>query len=158
MLEQTARAGVAPPILGWEWKRIMMAGDRPVVALGVPHARFGLHMVRDEHRFDSRTSAGNYRMSVEEIRLAFLLADSFSQRIRAFRSERLSAIASKHTPWPLGLGPTLVLHIVPCEAVDPTSQTDVTRLPLSWADIRPLSGGFQGHRFNLDGLVWAEWR
>lgn len=155
-LEQTARAGIAPPIIGWEWKRIRGLAANDVVVLSVPRATFGLHMVREEHRFYSRTSAGNYPMSVEEIRLAFLIAGSLAENVRAFRSQRLERIGRGETTISLGAGAKMVLHLVPFESVDLTRRKDITQSPFEWRDVRPLTNSFLWHRFNLDGLLtWS---
>src|SRR2546421_5727868 len=95
---------------------------------------------KNHGHFYSRHSAGKYQLDVAELRTAFELSGTIAERIRDFRTERLSRIAAgEETPAPLDeQAPKLVLHMIPLNAFS---------TPIS-VNIGPLYDGIKGELFN----------
>ena len=64
----------------------------------VPRSWNSPHVVRHKNhwRFYARNSAGVYAMNVTDLRTAFLLSDTLTQRLEAVRKERLDEIIKSH--------------------------------------------------------------
>src|SRR5216683_7360895 len=122
------------------------------------------HMVtfKNDSKFFSRDSRGKHQLDVSELRSAFLLSETATERIRNFRAERISNVIAGETPVLLNENaPKIVLHIVPFGAFEPGARFNID--PLMNADkrglIEPLrlaSGGFSPSQYNFDGLLIAE--
>lgn len=92
-------------------------------------------------------------MDVSEIRAAFLLSETLSERIRRFRDERLSRIIADETPVRLRAGAKLVLHIVPVASFASNLNLDTTILGTHARNLEAIGGGGGDDRFNLDGFI-----
>jgi hypothetical protein len=122
------------------------------------------HMVtfKNDSKFFSRDSRGKHQLNVSELRSAFLLSETATERIRNFRAERISNIIAGETPTIMNEHvPKIVLHIVPFGAFEPGVRFNIDLLMS--ADnrglIEPLrlaSGGFPPSQYNFDGLLTAE--
>ena len=55
-------------------------------------------MIRDTGRFWSRSSVGKQQLDVQQLRSAFLEADSAAQRVSKFRLDRVAKIVANETP------------------------------------------------------------
>lgn len=81
-------------------------------------------------------------MDVDEVRRAFVLSESVTDRIRAFRAERLGRVVSGETPVPIkGIG-KVVLHVVPISAFDSPASVvdlDIRQPPLNERLLLPIS-------------------
>jgi hypothetical protein len=121
-LENMLRDGVTPRVPGVRCKALRVGG-RYVVVMRVPRSWQSPHMVAHRSaqntRFYSRSSNGKYALDVEELRSAFLMAESKFKRIEDFRNERLWRISDRVTEVPVERGPTSVLHMLPAAMTDP---------------------------------------
>jgi hypothetical protein len=116
---------------------------------------------KDHGHFYARNSGGKYRLDVTELRTAFELGGTATERMRTFRSDRVSCIIMREDmPVSLnGEAAKLVLHMVPLEAFTITQSFDLRPLytdPVKGQLANPLMYGDinQGEmRFNIDGVV-----
>lgn len=163
-LDGSIRSGVEPRIPNVGLKAIALENGRHVVVLEVPPSFARPHMVtfKGTNRFYLRHTAGKAPMTVDEIRAAFALSSSVIDRVRRFRSERLAAIKSGQTPFPMMSGPYVVLHLLPLAMMDPAHSFDVTRetpyLPpigFSGGDFRINFDGFASYRASGEGTCRA---
>jgi hypothetical protein len=108
---------------------------------------------QEHSRFYSRNSKGKYPLDVGEIRSAFALSESLSQRVRQFRSERLAMIVADEPPVRMIESAKFVVHILPVAALDVSTSIDLkdayARLPL----MKPIPNRTFDSRYNLDGIV-----
>jgi hypothetical protein len=74
------------------------------------------HRVKLNDKFYGRNSAGKYPLDVSELRSAFVLSETATERIRAFRAERLIKITARENFIGLPDGPVMVIHAVPFAA------------------------------------------
>ncbi len=158
-LESMVQTGIAPRIPGISMRAVPLEGGRSVIVVRIPKSWASPHMItKGSSRFYSRNSAGKYPLDVFEIRTAFSITGTASERMRDFRAETLAKIVAKETPAPLNDGPKMVFQIVPFGAFEPSSRFDVSSLVQSYKSGKgtlplPLTGLFSGWRYNFDGLL-----
>ena len=119
-LEQMARDGIEPRIIGLHIHIVSIAAGGVVFIVRVPKSWNPPHRVKFQgsNRFYARTSGGKYEPDIGELRNLFLATPHIAERIRAFRMERIARIAAGETPVALS-GDTpgrAVLHVVPYSA------------------------------------------
>jgi hypothetical protein len=154
------RSNIDPRVPGVSIHTIKLKNGNYVIIIRVPRSWASPHMVtlqlKDHNRFFSRNSAGKYELDVSELRTAFVLSETIEERIRNFRTDRVSKIIAGETPVPLAKDPKVVLHIIPITAFG-SSRTllDVSSLKRDSRDILPLIPGSSGlnQRYNLDGYL-----
>ena len=95
-------------------------------------------------------------MGVHELRNSFLRAETLSERLRAFRRERIEVLNRGEAPVQLSGGPNLLLHVIPLVAFDPGTQVDVRLVERDYGKLAPLGGSILSHRYNFDGLVTSD--
>jgi Schlafen, AlbA_2 len=118
-LENLARDGLEPRIVGLRIKAVPLATGGFVIVIRIPKSWNPPHRVsaRNTNRIYARNSAGAYELSVEELRVLFTSASSAIDRMRAFRAERLARIDSGEAITPLRADRgRLVAHFVPLAA------------------------------------------
>jgi hypothetical protein len=89
---------------------------------------------------------------VEELRIAFAFSNTVTERIRAFRTDRIIALSNNETPIPFVEAPKIVLHCIPVEAFAGHSQYDVLQYYNHPDRLRPMEGRGWSQGINLDGV------
>jgi hypothetical protein len=157
-LQQAARANISPRLPGLYLRPIPGFPAGPVVLVRVPRSYVAPHMVENGKnwgRFYARASNGKYIMDVGEVRSAFSLSDTLTQRLREFRAARVAAIHAGETPCSIRPGPKVILHILPLQALDPLVRPALS-LDLRRIRVIPMFSSHADHRYNFDGsLNWA---
>lgn len=74
------------------------------------------HRVRPTAHFSVREGRRKRQLDVPEIGALFLRSDNQAQKVRDFRTARLSKILTGETPHKLADGPQLVVHLIPTQA------------------------------------------
>lgn len=155
-LENLLRDNIDPRIPGISIRAIELESSAVVFVMFIPRSWAQPHVVRfQKHwRFYSRNSAGKYPLEVSELRAAFNLSESASERIRRFRADRLGKIVAGETPLLLPDVAKIVLHIVPISASDPTILFDVASLAKqNSSHLSPMHSGGWNNRHNFDGFL-----
>lgn len=109
--------------------------------------------------FYARHSNGKYQLDVGELRDAMVRGESVSERIRAFRAERVISVKSGNTPIVVEDAPTQIVHLVPLSAFTSGAAVDISTAIRRIASsnlipLKPLgrSSGWD-HHVNLEGRV-----
>lgn len=136
-LENIIRDGIKPRIPGVSLWAIPLRTSRDAIIIRIPMSWASPHMVtfKNDSKFYSRNSAGKYQLDVSELRAAFVLSETTTERIRDFRIERLSKIIAGETPVLLNETAKIILHII--LLVHLILQQDLTYLRL-----QVMSGNF----------------
>ncbi|SDR45438.1 Putative DNA-binding domain-containing protein [Rhizobiales bacterium GAS113] len=124
-LAQLIRTGAEPTLQTTDTKWLGRSDGRGYLVIRMARSWSAPHRVtlRGHDKFYVRDGGGKHPMNVDELRRAFGLAESVVERIRAFRSDRLSEITS-NTEVTLADGLVLVIHVVPFSAfIQPPSLT-----------------------------------
>jgi hypothetical protein len=155
-LEQTAIMGIAPRIPGLRFKTLELPNDRIMLAVRIPKTWVGPHMVvlRQANRFFSRSSTGRCLLDVGGLRSAFALNESFSEKVRAFRLERINAILNRTLTVRLSESPKTVLHVLPVVSFQPGFRIDFGRIDSGETKMpNPMAARGVLTHYNFDGLI-----
>lgn len=134
---------------------VPLANSRYVLIIRSERSWYGPHRVifKRDSRFYGRTTNGKYELDVTDLRNAFLLANTVTGKIAAFRSERVIALENGQSLIPLAEGPKFIIHCMPLESFAAHLQYDV----LSLDGIEPMCAnrlGCYAPRINFEGKAW----
>lgn len=108
---------------GYTIRAIPCQDAKTVVIIRMERSYLAPHRVTSQsskvqHQFYTRVNTENVAMGVPQLRQAFLLSETLTERVRQFRRERLNLIAySDEAPVDLKQdGPLLVVHLGPLSA------------------------------------------
>lgn len=154
-LENIIRDGIKPRIPGVSLWAIPLRTSRDAIIIHIPMSWASPHMVtfKNDSKFHSRNSAGKYQLDVSELRAAFVLSETTTERIRNFRIERLSKIIAGETPVLLNETAKIILHIIPFGAFNPAARFDVSSLASDVGKLQPISALGWETRHNFDGYL-----
>lgn len=154
-MESMIRDGINPRIPGVSIRSIPLNSSNCVIVIRIPKSWASPHMVtfKGSSKFYSRNSAGKYQLDVSEIKSAFLLSETTSERIRNFRTERLGKIVAGETPTLLKDNPKIVLHILPLGAFDSGVKIDLSLIRKRNLLIAPIKSKGWSDRYNFDGIL-----
>jgi len=161
---------VAPPIGNVNCQPIKVKVDSKddiVYILEIPKSWRAPHRVSSQNRgglytFWSRKSgsADNYQLDVGELREAFNLSETITERIRRFREDRLARVLANQAPIRFNKEHDnegkVVLHLIPVNAFDPRQRCNLDQIyndPNSLAPISQVSPYETRTLINLDGIL-----
>lgn len=157
-LDNIIRSGVEPRILSVAIQPIPLSNSKFVILIRILKSWIGPHRVifGGHAKFYARNSSGKYEMDIDELRVAFNLAETIIERIRNFRADRIAKILADETPVTLYQNPKIVLHLIPINAFKPSQKYNIDsltsetyklhdKLPLIYRSVQNWS-------YNLDGL------
>ena len=147
--------GLDPRIQGVGYRFVPTNDGATVLVIRVPRSWAGPHMITLEQwsRFYFRDSSGKRPMGVHELRNSFLRAETLSERLRAFRSERIDVLNRREGPVQVCGGPRLLLHLVPLIAFDPGTHVDLGQVHRDYGKLAPLGSASFSGRHNFDGFL-----
>ena len=95
------RDGIEPRILSVGIQPIPLKNSKVALVIRIPKSWISPHRVsyRGHDKFYSRSSNGKYPLDVAELRIAFNLSETITERIRDFRQDRISKIFANETPY-----------------------------------------------------------
>ena len=155
-LENMIRDGIAPRIMGVDIQPVSLSNSKTALIVRVPKSWISPHRVsfKGHDKFYSRSTNGKYPLDVAELRVAFNLSETITERIRKFREDRISKIYADETPVPLGNNAKIVLHILPVISFYPGQNYDIRPIAHDPSKLSPIySSGIDGYRYNLDGFL-----
>lgn len=156
-LEAVLRDGVAPRIADIQMVPISRGIAEPCLVVRVPRSGAAPHMVTvgaNRGRFYGRSPGGNYLLDVGELRMAFLSGATAVERLREFRTERITQIFNGRGPVELRSGALVIFHALPInppESAWMNFRAIEAEAPLRW--LAPMDGEPATFRHNLDGFV-----
>ena len=153
-LDSILAAGLSPRIR-YSIKAIATTAGSPVLVVRIERSWAGPHRVvfQQHDKFYGRNSAGKYPLDVNELRTAFTLSGTATERIRAFRTDRIIALSNNQTPLPLLDGPTVALHCIPLESFAGAPQFDLRSQYENPVLLSPLGTTRWHYRLNLEGVL-----
>lgn len=152
-LESLCATGVDPRLVGVHFHWVPLAAGGFVLVVRVPKSWNAPHRVGASNQFYARNAAGSFPMDVTELRHAFTVSGEITQRMRAFRAERLLALSSQQGPVVLQAGAVGVLHVLPLQAFSGSLQVDLDDRRSAVHQIHPLGSSGYDYRLNLDGRL-----
>ena len=159
-LENMARDGIVPRI-GLEIRAVDAGSGKTVIIVRTKASLEAPHRVvfKGHDKFYKRNSNGKYSMDVTELRSSFLQSGELTERIRRFRTARVTDIKAGDTPVRIPDPSAFsVIHIVPLTAfstsfrITPKTLSELKSGQHSSLFRPPRASGWN-HRINLDGAV-----
>jgi hypothetical protein len=152
-LENLIRDGIEPRPPGISFWPVDLESSNYALVIRISRSWLSPHRVKMNSRFYGRNSAGKFPLDVAQLREAFLLSETSSERIRNFRTDRLLRISTGETPVPLREGAKIVLHIVPLKSFQSLLAFDLGAVEKDTDNFLPMDTTTSGSRFNFDGVV-----
>ena len=156
-LENKIRDGIKPRIQNVEIGEVRFSPSGFAIVIRIPRSWNAPHRVTfgGHDKFYSRNSRGKYPLNVHELRTAFVLAESITDKVRSFRNNRVAAILESKAPMNLGDGVKLVLHLAPLDAFALAYNTDIKVVASKKKLLEPMGLGGSTSMYNLEGyLLW----
>jgi hypothetical protein len=158
-LEQMARDGIRPPIMGLHTAAVKLSNGNCVIIIYVPKSWNPPHQVtyQKAFRFYSRHSNGKDQMDVEELRSIFSFSESVIDKLRQFRVDRVTHLLTQGPPTKLVEGVRMITHLLPLSAFSGVPRIDLRPIENNPGALVEIIGGISYTRFNADGYVaWSD--
>lgn len=155
-LESLCRDGLSPRLPHIEFHFVPIDAVKAVLVVRVKRSWSAPHRViaGGHSHFYGRNSAGAYQLDVGELRAAFNLSESVTERIRAFRVSRMLAIEEDEGPVRLKEGAKLILHLIPLSAfVSADSPVSFERHPQFLSRMSPIGASAFNEKYTLEGYA-----
>lgn len=159
-IENLLRDAVQPRLQTVEFSPITLSTGKHALVLRVRKSLASPHMVRHKGvtRFCGRNSNGKYDLDVHELRSAFVANETYADRLRSFRLDRVNRLASGSAPVVMSGRHLLVLHLLPVLGARSDvriSTSDFERLKVANI-LHPMRCNGWYHAFTFDGLLVAD--
>ncbi len=156
-IENLLRDAIQPRLAGVQLKALPLANGNHVLLVRTPRSFSAPHMMRHHGvtRFCGRNTNGKYDLDVHELRSAFLASETLSERLKAFRVERINRLLSRNAPVELSGDHLLVLHLLPVIGARADTRLATSSLQALLNDNmpRPIAANGCAPGFNFDGLL-----
>jgi len=153
-LRQILNAHVDPAIRGLVFEVVELSSGNPVLVLRIPRSWNRPHSILgDAPAFPIREGAQKRNLRVRELREAFVLAESVSDRMKRFRSGRVAVLVSGEGPAALVAKSLIVLHVMPVQAFDRPTLLDIRSAMRKDALLPPINSHGLTKKINFDGLL-----
>jgi len=136
---------------------IALENSKVALIIRIPKSWISPHRVIHNDKFYSRSSNGKYPLDVGELRIAFNLSETITERIRNFRADRIAKILANETPVPMYDNPKIALHMIPVISLNPTQRYDIDNVAFKPAQLKPIYCAGWNDRYNLDGFLSYTW-
>jgi hypothetical protein len=156
-IENLLRDFVQPRLRGVQFKVVRLQNENHALIIRIRQSFSAPHMVRHkgQTRFCGRNAAGKYDLDVQELRSAFLENETFGERLKEFRLDRVNKLISGTWPTPLTCKHLVVLHILPVSGTQHSEHyaaEDFNRIN-SQDCLMPIGASGWGLRYNFDGAI-----
>ena len=156
-LDSMIRDGIEPRIIGIAIEPVNLSNSKIALIFRIPKSWISPHRVsfkgRGQGTFYLRSANGKSPMDVGELRIAFNLSETITERIRRFREDRISNIFANETPVPFCDTAKIVLHLIPIISFNPAQSYDIDKIASNPGKMMPMSCHGWNHRYNLDGFL-----
>jgi hypothetical protein len=155
-LENMIRDGIEPRIIGILIKDIPLSNSKIALIVRIPKSWISPHRVsfKGHDKFYARSTNGKYPLDVRELRVAFNLSETITERIRKFREDRILKIIADETPISLCNNPRIALHIIPIISFYPGQNYNIHSKFCGMGKLSPIyPPGIGGYRYNFDGFL-----
>jgi hypothetical protein len=163
-LESIIRTGIEPRTPSYRIQPVELKKSKYDLIIRVRQSWIGPHRVifNKDYQFYSRNSNGKQPLNVAELRVAFNLSETITERIRKFREDRLAKIIANETPVPIGDNAKIVLHLIPTTSLNLAQSVDIEKVFSSDIGFMPISCKVANRhyekRYNFDGIVFHSYQ
>lgn len=155
-LDSIIRDGLEPRIPAFNIRHIPLSSGKTALVIRIPKSWQSPHAVKPRGekghgKFWSRSSNGKYALDVGELRTAFTLSETITERIRRFRDERIANLYANETPVLMKEGAMTVLHILPVSSFATGQKLDVDKAVALPSRPQPMHHQGYNWRYTQDG-------
>jgi len=154
-LETIIRNGIRPRIPAVKTWAVKLSNSKTVLIIRISKSWISPHRVvfQGWDKFFSRSSNGKYPLDVDELRIAFTMSETISERIRNFREDRIAKIFNNETPVSFYENAKIVLHLIPIVSFNVAQSYDIEKIASQPEKILPIEGTLFSYRYNFDGFL-----
>ncbi|MDP4092088.1 MAG: ATP-binding protein [Bacillota bacterium] len=154
-IEDLVRQGVQPRIPGIKIQPIDVADNKKALVIRIPKSWRSPHCVTFQNwsRFFARSSNGVYQLDVDELRSAFVLSESLSEKIQNFKNDRIANIVAGETLLRLNTKSNIVLQIVPISAFNIKAEKIDIKSVFNNQFFNTIYYGASRKRINFEGMI-----
>lgn len=152
-LLEILQSRIKPRIQNVQIRPFQLINNKWATIIRIPNSFAKPHQVEVGSKgfeFWLRYDGGKQRMDLDELRDAILLTESFGDRIRTHRTERVQALKNGATPVMIQSGPKTMLHFIPLDAFRSRENYNLKPVEQYGRWPRPYSGFTF---YNFDGVV-----
>lgn len=152
-LDNMLRDGVEPRMPTVHIQPIPLSNSKMAIVIRVGKSWVSPHRVifRGSDKFYSRNSSGKYPLDVGELRTAFTMSETITERIRRFREERISSLYANETPVRMNEDTMTVLHILPVSSFAAGQKLEVDKMIALPSRPQPMRHYGCNWRYTLEG-------
>ncbi|ACA55039.1 helix-turn-helix domain-containing protein [Clostridium botulinum] len=152
-IESVIRGGISPKLPKLETKYIELDNNNIVLIIKVGRSWLSPHRIvfKGCDKFFSRNTNSKYSLDVEELRTAFNLSSTITDKIRLFVQERISKLNINETPIPYKSDVKLIMHLIPFESFANNNLLHVKDFKNEVMKLRPIYSNGWNHKINFDG-------
>lgn len=158
-VEQLMASGIRPRIVGHKMREILLSNNKVALIVRVPKSWQSPHRVifGGHDKFYGRNAKGKYPLDVDELRVAFNLSETISERIRSFRADRIAKILADEGPISLEPYAKIVLHVMPVGSFGRPQSYNIRKYYEEYKKINLLlklnAFTSSGRRYNFNGIL-----
>lgn len=152
-IESIIRGGISPKLPKLETKYIELDNNNIVLIIKVGRSWLSPHRIvfKGWDKFFSRNTNSKYSLDVEELRTAFNLSSTITDKIKLFVQERISKLNINETPIPYKSDVKLIMHLIPFESFANSNLLHVRDFEKEVRKLKPIYSGGWNHKINFDG-------
>lgn len=155
-IENILRTNLAPRFTGYQIQPVDLENSNIVLIIRIAKSWNSPHRVtfRGHDKFFARNSNGKYDMDVNELRSAFNLSSTITEKIQGFLIDRVIKIENNDIPTELSKEEAkLVLHLIPASSMVMGHTHDLSNIKDQYQNLKGISCSVQNAYFNLDGYL-----
>jgi hypothetical protein len=136
-------------------KEVSLESSNFIIVIRIQKSWISPHRVilGGHDKFYSRNSSGKYPLDVGELKNAFNLSETITQRIRDFKTDRIAKVLANETPVRLYDNPKIVLHLIPITSFSMNQNYDISQIASNRTAMPPIFSLGWNNRYNLDGYL-----
>ena len=149
--------GLEPQLPSYSYtiKPIHLTNSKYVIMIRILRSWLNPHRIsfKTSSKFYSRNSSGKYLIDVQELRAAFILSESITEKIKNFVEKRLSMIISNESHIQFNNQEILILHLIPLEAFRLGQVYKINNITQKSYALMPMHSSGWNSRYNIDGYL-----
>jgi len=154
-LDSIIRDGIEPRLPSVTIQPIPLSNSKNILIIRIAKSWISPHRVcfKEHNKFFSRSTNGKYLLDVSELRIAFNLSETITERIRKFREDRISKIYANETPTPFVDSAKIILHLIPIIAFNPQQRYNIEKISHNPVSLQPMYCSGWNSMYNLEGFL-----
>ncbi|NMM61159.1 ATP-binding protein [Clostridium sp. P21] len=152
-VESIIRDGISPKIPKLEIGYVRLKSGNIVLIIKIHRSWLSPHRIifKGWDKFFSRNTNRKYPLDVNELRNAFNLSSTITDKIRLFVQERISKLNINETPIPYKNDVKLIMHLIPFESFGSNNLLHVKDFQDEARKLKPIYSFSWNYKINFDG-------